>query len=323
MQVIAILLLCLLITSNSFATMKLSEGIIRYKPVEDKRVVYGKIDCKGSISASKLLEIWMPEFQAIYPNIKSSFDFQGYAHGIKALMDGTANITASSRKIRAKELQLFREQKGYAPIEVKVALDALAIYVNRLNRVENITLDELDAIFSTSRNRGYSTNINSWKLLEGADEKINIYLLDKTTGTRLYFQDRVMLESEFVVENVSEDNYTTVTEITDIVADDPNGICFGSVGAQNFGVKALSLAKRKHFPHYKPSAQNIKNGNYPLTRFIYLYLDVPPDKQIPIFLYEFCKFVLSKDGQDGVLRAGGLPLNPKQIGMELSKIKGE
>ncbi len=321
--IISILLLCLLITSNSFATIKLSKGIIRYTPVEDKRVVYGKIDCKGSIYASKFLKIWMREFKSIYPNIKSSFDFQGYEQGINALINGSANIATTSRKIRVEELKLFKEQKGYKPIEVKVALDALAIYVNRLNKVEKITLGELDAIFSTTLNRGYSQNIVSWKSLGGSDEKINIYLLDRTTGTRSYFQDRVMLDGEFKIDSVTEDGYTTISEITDRVADDPNGICFGSVGAKNFGVKALSLAKQKHFPSYRPSPQNIKNGKYPLTRFIYLYLDVPPDKQIPIFLYEFCKFVLSRDGQDGVLRVGGLPLNPKQIGIELSKIKGE
>jgi len=320
-QLSAVVLLTSVLTlSESSAEAELLKGIIEYKPL-NKNMVYGTLNCKGSTNVEDLLRVWIPKFEKFYPEVRSQLDFQGSGQGIDALTEGIANISVSSRKIKKKELIAFEELKGYAPTEVKVSLDALAIYVNRLNKIDEITIEELDAIFSTSLKHGYPKPITSWNTLTNINRKINIYLFDKNSGTRSYFRSTVMLKGDFNKENIVNDKYTKLSEVINRVANDPDGIAFGSAGSKNFKVKTLLLAKRKHFPSYKPSAKNIKKGNYPLTRFFYIYLDVPPHKTIPRLLYEFCKYILSKDGQQGVIRAGGVPLSPKQIGIELSKIK--
>lgn len=299
------------------------KGVIDYKPKEDKMSIYGELNCKGSTNVGILLEAWISKFQKMYPDVKSNFDFKGSDDGINALMNDTANIGASSRPIKPEELESFKTLKGYAPTEIRVSLDALVIYVNRLNKMETITFEELDAIFSSSRKRGYPKAITTWKPLNGIDDKINIYLFDENSGTRSYFKTKVLLNGDFNQNNIIGDEFITTSEVVDEVARDKNGICFGSINATNFKVKTLRLAKRKQFPTYQACMKNIKCGDYPLTRFFYIYLDVPPHKPIPKLLYEFCKFILSYKGQEVVIRKDGLPLSPQQIGIELAKMRRE
>jgi len=310
-----------LLTTQCSADSELCQGVVNYQVKHDKKSIYGALDCKGSTNVGTFLKVWVPKFQKLYPNVTSSMSFEGSSDAIRGLMQGTATIGAMSRPIKKKEIQKFKTLKGYTPTEIKVSLDALAIYVNRLNQIDTITLEELDALFSIERKRGYSQKIESWKHLNGIDSNISIYLFDKNSGTRSYFRKQVMLKGSYNTKNIVSDEYTTTSQVVNQVANDINGICFGSVGVHNFKVKALSLAKRKNYPIYTPSDENIKNGTYPLTRFFYIYLDVPPDKPIPKLLYEFCKFILSYEGQTTAINAGGLSLSPKQIGIELSKMR--
>jgi len=314
------------IPTISFAESKLSTGIINYKPKKDKKSIMGNLNCKGSTNVGSILKIWLPEFKKIYPSVKISMDFKGSSDGIKSLMNGTATVGAASRPIKQKEIDEFKASKGYAPTEIRVSLDALGIYVNSLNKLKTITLEELDAIFSVERKLGYKENIDTWKKLTQKDEddkKINVYLFDKNSGTRSFFKHRVMLKGTYDTNKIKNEEYTTTTQLLNALANDEHGIGFGSVGINNFKVKTLSVAKRANYPTYKPCTTEIKNGDYPLTRFFYIYLDVPPNQPIPKMFYEFCKFLLSYEGQTIVIQAGGLALSPQQIGTELSKIRRE
>ena len=315
------LLLFSLFFSLNLSAEKLSKGIIPYKPLKDKGAIYGALKCKGSTNVGKLLNVWIPAFKKFYPDVKVNKDFRGSSEAILGLMEGNTTIGAMSRPISKYELNKFIKQKGYKPIEIKVALDAIAIYVYRLNPINTITLEKLDAIFSQNPKRTLLKPITNWKSINGKDAKINIYLFDKKSGSRAYFQKKVMLKEEYNQDNIVADNFVKNKELIEKIANDYNGIGFASVDIQDFRVKRLSLSKREHYPIYAPTDKNIKNGTYPLTRFFYIYLDVPPDMPIPPLIYEFCKFILSYNGQNIVLKNGGLPLSPKQIGIELSKIR--
>jgi len=314
-----------LIPTKSFSESKLSTGIIKYKPKEDRKSIRGNLNCKGSTNVGALLKVWLPEFKKIYPSIEISMDFKGSSDGIKSLMNGTATVGAASRPIKQKEIDEFKISKGYAPTEIKVSLDALGIYVNRLNKVQTITIEELDAIFSKDRKLGFNKNIDTWKKLRknSDDKKINIYLFDKNSGTRSFFRHRVMLKGTYDQTKIKNEEFTTTSQLLDALANDENGIGFGSIGINNFKVKTLSIAKRVNYPTHKPCIKEIKNGEYPLTRFFYIYLDVPPNQPIPKMFYEFCKFLLSYEGQTIVTQVGGLALSPQQIGTELSKMRRE
>lgn len=316
-------LLYCLSTPLTLSAEKLSQGIVPYMAQKDKGSIYGVLNCKGSTNVGKLLEQWIPAFQKIYPDVKFNMNFRGSSEAIIGLMEGNTTIGATSRPISNAELESFIGLKGYAPIEIKVALDAIALYVYRLNPLKTITLDKLDAIFSKNPQRSSLAPLTNWKSINGNDEKINIYLFDKNSGSRAYFQKKIMLKEAYNQDNIVSDNFVENEEIIDKIANDYNGIGFASVDIQDFRVKRLAISKREHYPIYAPNDKNIKNGSYPLTRFFYIYLDVPPDMPIPPLIYEFCKFILSYDGQNIVLKSGGLPLRPQQIGIELSKIRSK
>jgi len=321
-QIMFILLLGAIFSTNAIAENSSLEGIIPYKPIVKKENVYGIIKCRGSTTVGSLLDIWAAKFQSFYPNIKSSLIFKGSSDGFKALIDDTANIGASSRPIKKSEIEEFRAVKGYVPTEIKVSLDALAIYVNRLNSLKHITFEELDAIFSENRKRAYPKAIKNWKQLTNKEGNMSIYMFNSDSGSRAYFKNIVLQKGNYT-DNIVSDEYMLLPEVVDEVANDINGITFGSIGTKNFKVKMVPVAKQKQFPYYRPTTKNIKMGKYSLTRFLYLYIDVPPDRPIPKFLYEFCKFVLSLDGQSILERENKIALSPKIIGIELLKLKRE
>jgi phosphate transport system substrate-binding protein len=294
---------------------------MKYKVISDRQSIYGTLNTKGSIYVERLLSTWISNFQAFYPQVESKMDFESSTQGIKSLMNADVNLAVTSRKINQKERNNFKRKRGYEPIEIKISLNALAIYVNRQNKINKISIAQLDALFSSSLKRGYSHSIENWKDISNMTDKVHIYLYDINSSTREYFKKNVMRDGVFNSENIYSDKYSSLTELIDEVALDINGICFGSVGNKNHKVKALSLSNKAYFPSYKPSIHNIKTNKYPLTRFFYIYLDIPPDKAIPKVLYEFCKYILSKEGQSIVSNAGQMTLSSKQVAIELARIR--
>jgi phosphate transport system substrate-binding protein len=299
-------------------------GLMEYKAIDNKTSIFGTLNIKGSHNVARLIRQWIPSFQKIYPNVKSNMDFKNSTQGINALINYNANMAVTSREIDQKEINRFKYSRGYSPTEIKISMNALAIYVNRQNTINGITLAQIDAIFSTSLNRGYKNKIDNWKDITNIDNKINIYLYDKNSTTYRYFLKEIMRDGTFNKKNLISGNFMGFLEAIDKVAQDKNGISFGSVGnmvKKNHKVKALSISKKENFPLYKPNNKNIKTRRYPLTRFFYIYLDIPPDRKIPKVIYEFCKYIFSVDGQKVVLNQGELNLGYKQIGIELSKIR--
>lgn len=294
---------------------------MKYKVIDDNKSIYGMLNIKGSTHEENLLREWCMNFKALYPDVNSTMDFQSSEQGIESLINGNANIALTSRKINQKELNIFKEKRGYEPTQIKISIYALAVYVNRKNKIDKLSLPQLDAIFSSSLKRGYKNKIENWKDLKGIDNKINIYLCDKNSSTRKYFQKELMLNGKFNKNNIISDKYTKLEDVINEVALDINGICFGHIGSKNYKVKALALSQKEYFPSYKTNIKNIRTKKYPLIRFSYIYLDIPSDKKISKLLYEFCKYILSKDAQKIISKIGGLMLSPKQIGIELSKIR--
>lgn len=310
-----VLLLFGLLKTSLFAEL------MKYQTLKDNQSIYGTLHIKGSPLVENLSKEWLIKFEEQYPEVRSSMDFKNTTQGIKALMDGSANIAVASRKIHQKEIDTFKRRNGYVPTEIKVSLNALAIYVNRQNPIESLSIPQLDAIFSSTLKREYINKIENWKDITPIDNEVNVYLNDINSSTRAYFKKRVMLEGEFNANNLISDKYSQFSDVLNQVASDMNGICFGSIGSKDYKVKILSLSRKAYFPSYKPNVFNIQNEKYPLTRFFYIYLSIPKDKPIPKLFYEFCKYILSKEGQKAVTKIGGLTLSSKQVGIELAKIR--
>ncbi|SFV63847.1 Phosphate ABC transporter, periplasmic phosphate-binding protein PstS (TC 3.A.1.7.1) [hydrothermal vent metagenome] len=303
--------------------VSLSAELMKYQDIHKHQntAIYGTLNIKGSPSTAKLLDKWTSKFQEYYPEIKIRMELEHATQGLQALRKAEANIAISNRKISKKEKDLFKKKRGYYPTEIKVSLNVLAIYVNRENKMQSISLSELDAIFSTSLKREHTKIIKNWQDLGNSHQKIHIYLYDSNASERSYFRHKVMKNGTFNRENIISDAYQKSSDIINAIGSDVQGIGFASVENKNYKVKALALSKKAYFPSYKPNNKNIRNGKYPLTKFFYMYLDIPEDKPIPKILYEFCKYIFSKDGQEIVSNIGGLALSSKQVGIELTKIR--
>ena len=316
-----LILLILVSSLYLFSSESLLQDLIPYKPL-DKNSINGSLIIRGSNCVGKFVKEWAKRYKQIYPKIKIDIALKDSKSGIEALMNDRANIALSSKKITIPQMHNFRLKKGYYPTEIKVALDAVIIYVNKSNPIQKVSLDELDAIFSKTRKRKYKEDINNWKQLGFSDNNITIYLYRNSEGLKDFFKDTVLMRGEY--KDIPDTNYLQDFNNTiKAIKDNKYGITFGETIKDNYKIKALSISKSYKFPYFRPTKNNIKSHKYPLTRYFYIYLDIPPKQRVSQNIYEFIKFIFSKDGQRILLNQDGIPISITQIGKEISKIEGE
>jgi phosphate transport system substrate-binding protein len=199
-------------------------------------------------------------------------------------------------------------------LAVPVAVDAVALYVHKDNPLKGVTLDEVDAMFSTTRNRGYKTPITQWGQLGLTDgwekAKIELYGRDRKSGTRAFFQEHSLAGGEFMPGVHDEPGAASV--ILDL-SRNQTGIGYSGFGLQSSNVRILPLAEAPGMPFVTPSATTIANQSYPLRRVLYLYLDKNPNKPLPDVVKEFLTFIMSQEGQEAVIKAGFFPLPAGQV----------
>ncbi|MBD0305122.1 MAG: PstS family phosphate ABC transporter substrate-binding protein [Nitrospiraceae bacterium] len=301
----------------------------------------------GSDTMQPLIAKLAIEFRRLHPDVK--FAIQGSRnHGestvqpvMQAFLDRLANsrrgdgktsghfgsndvqVLASSRQLTDKEIKQFVSRYGYEPTEIPIAQDAVAIYVHRDNPIAGLTLQQLDAIFSKTPRHG-GEPVLTWGQVGLSEEwqhaPIHPYGRDKrSTGTRIFFQQNVLLEGEFR-ENVKAEPGSA--SIVLAVSQDPLAIGYSGIGFQSSSVRQVPLSERTGTVYIEPSAENVTSGTYPLSRQLYLYVNKAPDKSLHPVILEFLKFVNSQQGQQAVIKAGVYPLTPTQVARNLSTLIG-
>ncbi len=310
-------LLFTMLQNSAFAANKNLEGIIDFVPSAEPPVK-GDLLIRGSTRLEPIISAWVKSFTTHYSTVNTDISFSGSGSAPKSLIDGSANIGAMSRPIKKKEIKAFYDAKGYEPTEVRVALDGLAVYVNRKNPLNEITLQQLDAIYSTDRKCGGEKDISNWEDMawEGGDD-IDIYDFNPDAGAHGYFGKKVLCKGTFKPNLLNENS--TSPAIIQAVANSPSAIGYAAIGAGGYDTKMLAVSESTNYPFYKPTTENIQSGKYFLTRYLYIYIDKPPNEPMPLLLNEFFKFAFSKEGQKIVQNTGALALPPKIIGIELSK----
>ncbi len=308
---------------SASASPTFSNGIMPYQA--SSTTMKGELIVRGSTRLEPMVRAWFKEFSALYPQIKTDIKASGSGSAPKALISGVANIGAMSRRIKDKEIKAFTEEKGYPPLELKVAMDALAIYVNRKNPIKQLTLEEVDAIFSStrkcSRNNGRNQkSIDNWAQLgwkKGGG--IKAYNFHKTSGGYGLFRKRVLCKGEYKKGLLGK--YKTSPEMTAAVGKSIASIGYASRSSNSgYGAKIIALSRSKAFPYYFPNSRNIASNNYPLSRFLYLYIDKPPAEPMLPYLKEFIRYIYSSNGQNTISKAGAIPLPAQFIGKQLAEI---
>lgn len=216
--------------------------------------------------------------------------------------------------MKDNEIEAFESRYGYKPTAIPVAIDALAVYVHKDNPIAGMTIPQVDAIFSSNQRCGASEVIDSWGDLEmrGAWERRDIQLFGRNSvsGTYGYFKDVALCDGDFK-NNVNEQPGSA--SVVQSVSTSINGIGYSGIGYRTSSVRAVPIAKNMGSEYFEATPENSVAGNYPLARFLYVYVNKEPNKPLPPLEREFVKLILSKAGQEVVLKDGYIPLPARAV----------
>jgi phosphate transport system substrate-binding protein len=289
-----------------------------YQPVSG---VTGNLDSIGSDTLNNLMTLWAESFQAIYPNVHIQIEGKGSSTAPPALIEGTAQLGPMSRAMKSSEVDKFESKFGYKPFQIGVALDALAVFVHKDNPVDGMSLEQVDGIFSSTLKRG-GDRIENWGQfgLQGdwASRSVSSYGRNSASGTYGFFKKVALLKGDFKSTVKEQPGSSAVVQG---IGSDLYGIGYSGIGYKTSGVKVLALSVDGG-QQYEASLENCISGDYPLARLLYVYVNNNPVEKMDTLTKEFLKFVLSKQGQEIVVKDGYYPLPAtiaKQYIAELEK----
>jgi len=284
--------------------------------------VSGNLSSVGSDTLANLMTLWAEAFKRAYPNVNVQIQAAGSSTAAPALTEGTSNMGPMSRKMKSKELAAFERRYGYKPTAIAVAIDALAVYVHKDNPLEGLTIPQVDAIFSATRKCNYDHDITGWKDLgltgAWAPRSMQLFGRNSVSGTYGYFKKKGLCKGDFK-NNVNEQPGSA--SVVQSVSASLNGIGYSGIGYKTSGVRALPLAKKAGKKFVPATLENAAKGKYPLSRYLYVYVNKQPNKPLPPLEREFFKLVLSKQGQEVVVKDGYVPLSAKVVNKYLKKLK--
>ena len=302
---LALLALALPATAVVAEPLKVDANLSDYVKVQG---VAGNLSSVGSDTLNNMMTFWAEGFRKKYPNVNIKIEGKGSSTAPPALIEGTAQLGPMSRKMKDKEEQKFESKYGFKPTAIGVALDSLAVFVNKDNPIDGLTLPQVDAIFSKTQKGGLE-NISVWGDLgltgEWSNKPISLYGRNSASGTYGYFKSKALFKGDYK-DTVKEQPGSASVVLG--VTEDKAGIGYSGIGYQTSGVKAISLAKEDGGEMFAPSYENVMNGKYPLGRLLYIYVVKEPNTPLPTLVEEFLKYILSEEGQEVVVKDGYLPL---------------
>ncbi|MCG8413692.1 MAG: phosphate ABC transporter substrate-binding protein [Pseudomonadales bacterium] len=302
---------CCLLTAGNAVGAELENNIPAYEPV---RGISGNLSSVGSDTLANLMILWGEEFSRFYPNVNIQIQAAGSSTAPPALTESTANIGPVSRELKDNEIEAFETRYGYQPTAVPVAIDALAVFVHQDNPLPGLTLGQLDAIFSSNRRCGNEQEIRSWSELglNGSWERrpVQLFGRNSVSGTYGYFKEEVLCGGDF--RNAVNEQPGSASVVQSVGAS-INAIGYSGIGYRTSNVRAVPLARDASSPFVEATADNAVAGRYPLARFLYVYINKEPNRNLPPLEREFLDLILSGDGQAVVQRDGYIPLPARVV----------
>jgi phosphate transport system substrate-binding protein len=297
----------------------LDPALPQYKPVSG---VSGNLNSIGSDTLNNLMTLWAEGFQAAYPNVKIQIEGKGSSTAPPALIEGTAQLGPMSRQMKGTEIDAFEKKYGYKPTEVKVCIDALAVYVHKDNPVESLTMQQVDGIFSSTRKAG-GPSVEKWGDLgltgSWASRPVSLYGRNSASGTYGFFKDVALKGGDYKATVKEQPGSSSVVQG---VSSDLGGVGYSGIGYMTSGVRAVPLAGSDGIP-YGTTAENCLSGKFPLARFLYIYVNKKPGQPMDKLTSEFLRFVLSRPGQEVVIKDGYFPLPAKAARAEETIVAGK
>ncbi|MSO89805.1 MAG: phosphate ABC transporter substrate-binding protein PstS family protein [Rhodospirillaceae bacterium] len=300
-------------------TVNLDPALPDYKQVSG---VSGSIKSIGSDTLNNLMTLWAEGFKAMYPNVKIEIEGKGSGTAPPALVAGTAQFGPMSRPMRATEADEFERKFGYKPVAMRTAVDALAVFVHKDNPLQCLSLQQVDAIFSKTRKGGLDKDIKTWGDIgmtgEWAARPISLYGRNSASGTYGYFKEEALANGDYK-DSVKEQPGSSA--VVQGIASDKFAIGYSGIGYKTADVRAVAISRKTGDTCIEANVDNAYSGDYAIARFMYVYFNKNPNQPLDPARAEFIKFVLSKQGQQGVIKDGYFPVTAPLVRNDL-KILG-
>jgi phosphate transport system substrate-binding protein len=299
-------LLVAMISSSALSAdekIVVDEAIGSYQTVSG---VSGNVNSIGSDTLNNLMTLWAEGFKTRYPNVNIQIEGKGSATAPPALIEGTAQLGPMSRAMKQEEIDAFEKKFGYKPTEIKVAVDALAVFAHKDNPIKGLTIQQVDAIFSSTRKSG-GADITTWDQLGLADwtgRAISLYGRNSASGTYGFFKDHALGKGDFKATVKEQPGSSAVVQG---ISSDLYGLGYSGIGYITPGVKAVPLAAEGD-QFVEANYMNCLSGDYPLGRFLFIYINKKPGAPADTLTSEFIKFIVAKEGQEVVLKDGYYPI---------------
>ena len=298
---------------------KLDPQLASYRAVSG---VSGNLSSVGSDSLNNLMTLWAESFQKFYPNARIQIEGKGSSTAPPALITGTAQLGPMSRQMKGTEIDQFEKKYGYKPTALRTAVDALAVFVNKDNPIKCLSLPQVDAMFSKSRRAGYKEDIKTWGQLglagEWAAKPISLYGRNSASGTYGFFKELALKNGDYKDEVKEQPGSASVVQGATV---DRFAAGYSGIGYTTAGVRAVPLTDKEGGKCEEADPDNAYSGAYPLARFLFVYVNKAPGKALDPMTREFAKLMLSKEGQDAVIKDGYFPIPAAIAKEELNKVQ--
>lgn len=299
------LLAALCLIGPAPAQVKVDPKLPSYKAAEG---VSGQIKSVGSDTMNNLMALWGEGFKKFYPGTELAVEGKGSGTAPPALIAGTSTFAPMSREMTNKEIGSFKAKFGYEPTALRSSIDMLAVFVHKDNPIEGLSLAQVDAIFSKDRKAGHK-EVRTWGDLglkgDWADKPISLYGRNSASGTYVYFKENVLRNGDYKA-GVNEQPGSG--GVVAGIAGDKFAIGYSGIGYKTADVKAVPLTKAAGEEFVEAEAKNAYSGEYPLSRFLYVYINFKPGSDLDPLRREFVRYTFSKEGQLNVVKSGYLPV---------------
>lgn len=311
------LLIATLTMSGIVRSEQTTESLPDYKKVHG---ISGSLLSVGSDTLAGMTTLWMEEFKTYYPNVNAQVQASGSSTAPPALTEGTAHLGPMSRPMRLREIEAFEREHGYKPTALKVAIDAIGIFVHRDNPIQGLNFRQIDGIFSQTLRCGANQSYETWQDLgitqSWAKHPFQLFGRNSVSGTYGYFKMNALCGGDFKNRVNEQPGSASVVQS---VSSSISGIGYSGIGYRVAGVKLIPVAIQGD-DYVDATRENIIDGDYPLSRFLYVYVNKHPERPLSPVEQEFLTFVFSKQGQELVEKDGYVAIPREFAQQELAKV---
>jgi phosphate transport system substrate-binding protein len=283
----------------SMAQTQVDPELPSYAPTSG---VSGTIKSVGSDTLNNLMTLWAEEFKKAYPNVSIEIEGKGSSTAPPALIQGTAQLGPMSRPMKGAEVDEFTNKYGYPPVAVRTAVDALAVFVHKDNPIKELSMDQVRAIFSVE---GKDMTWGDVGLTgEWASKPISLYGRNSASGTYGFFKEHALAKKDYKPSVKEQAGSSAVVQG---VGSDKFAMGYSGIGYATADVRAVPLSAKSGEDAFDANADNSYSGDYPLSRYLYVYVNAKPGEGASPIVQEFIKLVLSQQGQQVVVKDGYFP----------------